>query len=43
MKTNEIFHSNQIETGIEIFSDKKFQITFGFEYIKNLQISLSSH
>ena len=31
--TNEIFYFNRIEAGIEIFSDKKNQVTFSFEYI----------
>ena len=30
-KTNETFYFNQIETGKEIFTDKKCQVTFGFE------------
>ena len=30
----EIFYCNQIKTGIEIFSNKNCQVTFGFEYRK---------
>ena len=32
-KANKIFYFNQIAPGIEIFSDKKCKVTFGFEYI----------
>ena len=31
-KLIEIFYFNQIETGIEIFSNKSCQVTFSFEY-----------
>ena len=27
-----VFYFNKIETGIEIFSNKNCQVTFGFEY-----------
>ena len=32
-KTNKIHTVNKIIPGIEIFSDKKCQVAFGFEYI----------
>ena len=32
-KTNGLFYSNQIETRIQILTDEKCQVTFGFKYI----------
>ena len=33
---NKMFYFSQIASGIEIFSDKKCQVTFGFEYFNKV-------